>query len=44
MPDVDEILTIDLGSPSFNMKYGAAALISLKGAVLWREIIVSFVH
>ena len=32
---------IFLGSPSFTRKYGAAALTSLKGAVLCRAIMVS---
>ena len=35
------ILMMFLGSPSFTRKYGAAARISLKGAVLCRAIIVS---
>lgn len=29
------------GSPSLTRKYGAASRISLKGAVLWRAMIVS---
>src|ERR1700761_3231466 len=35
------MLTIDLGSPSLTMKYGAAALMSLNGAVLCRPMMVS---
>lgn len=38
---MDEILTIDLDSSSLTIKYGAAALMSLKGAVLCSAIIVS---
>lgn len=35
------MLTMFRGSPSLTRKYGAAALTSLKGAVLWRAMIVS---
>ena len=35
------ILIIFLGSPSLTLKYGAAALTSLKGAVLCKAIMVS---
>lgn len=41
IPLVLLILIIFLGSPSLTLKYGAAALTSLKGAVLCNAMIVS---
>lgn len=39
---MDETLTIDLGSPSLTIKYGAASRMILNGAVLCKAMIVSF--